>query len=300
MATPTGTMKAAQTTISQIVPMSGDSMPALSGNADGKLVMKSQLRACRSRPPRRRRAAAPSIPMPATVQNTMSPRKTRSLTFSRGEAGGMTAAVRAHSYTCLYLRTNRIAIAFISERHEEERRPDREDRLVADRPRRHVALRRAGDERGHRRVRLFRRRSTCSGSARRRRARSSSRRSRARRRARSRRRCPTAPPGRRSAARPGASTRPARMRPRAATCGTDVIASSASDAMVGRTMKPMMIPAESELKTCTSNPSRSFRIVGREVGEREVAEDDRRDAGEHLEDRLDGLADASGARTPTR
>ena len=37
-------MKAAQTTISQIVPMSGDSMPALSGNADGKLVMKSQLR----------------------------------------------------------------------------------------------------------------------------------------------------------------------------------------------------------------------------------------------------------------
>ena len=52
----------------------------------------------------------------------------------------------------------------------------------------------------------------------------------------------------------------------------------------------MMIPAESELKTCTSSPRSRCRIVRREVGQREVAEDDRRDPGEHLEDRLDGLA----------
>ena len=37
--------------------------------------------------------------------------------------------------------------------------------------------------------------------------------------------------------------------------------------------------------------------LGREEGEREVAEDDRRDAGEHLEHRLDDLAHARAART---
>ena len=54
----------------------------------------------------------------------------------------------------------------------------------------------------------------------------------------------------------------------------------------------MTIPAESALKTCTSMPSRSLQDVGREEGEREVAEHDRRDAGQHLEHRLERLADA--------
>ena len=39
-------------------------------------------------------------------------------------------------------------------------------------------------------------------------------------------------------------------------------------------------------------PSTRCRIVGREEGQREVAEDDRRHAGQHLEDRLDDLAHA--------
>ena len=87
-------------------------------------------------------------------------------------------------------------------------------------------------------------------------------------------------------------SRRARRSPRAAMAGTADIASSATDAIVGTTMKPMMIPADSALKTLTSIAEEVLQDLRREEGQREVAEDDRRHAGEQLEDRLDRLADA--------
>ena len=54
------------------------------------------------------------MPMPASVQNTIRPRKTAVLDPLARRGGRDDGAVGAHSYTCLYRRTNRIAIAFIT------------------------------------------------------------------------------------------------------------------------------------------------------------------------------------------
>ena len=77
--------------------------------------------------------------------------------------------------------------------------------------------------------------------------------------------------------------------PSRSEAGTADIASSATDAIVGRTSRPRMMPADRALNWLTSNPS-AAEDVRREVGEGEVAEDDGRDAGQRLEDRLDHLA----------
>ena len=99
--------------------------------------------------------------------------------------------------------------------------------------------------------------------------------------------------------RPGAWRRRARRRPRAATAAPADIASSEIEAIVGMIMKPMMIPAASALKMSTLRCEEVLQDVRREEGQREVAEDDRRHAGEQLEDRLDRLAHARRARTRT-
>ena len=55
---------------------------------------------------------------------------------------------------------------------------------------------------------------------------------------------------------------PSPKAPSRSACGTADIASSASDAIVGTIMKPMMIPADSALKICTSRPRGRCRISG--------------------------------------
>ena len=57
------------------------------------------------------------------------------------------------------------------------------------------------------------------------------------------------------------------------------------------------MPAASALKCSTSSPRTPLEELGREERQREEAEDDRRHAGEQLEDRLDDLAHPRAART---
>ena len=109
-----------------------------------------------------------------------------------------------------------------------------------------------------------------------------------------RRRCRRAPPGRRRASADlAACSRRARTRPRAG------VRHRGHRVLGDRRDRRQDQDADDEARRervehgCTSRPrSRSLQDLGREEGEREVAEDDRRDAGEHLEDRLDDLADA--------
>ena len=118
---------------------------------------------------------------------------------------------------------------------------------------------------GHRAAgvaRVPRRCRAAAGRSRRRAGSRASRRSRARRRARARRRCPTARPGRRRAARPSCGWRRGRRRPRAATAGTALMASSATEAIVGSTRMPTMMPAASWLNCSTSSPKTPRRISG--------------------------------------
>ena len=62
-------------------------------------------------------------------------------------------------------------------------------------------------------------------------------------------------------------------------------------------MTPSTRPAASTLNVPTSMPSRSSSTIGRDEVEGEEAVDHRRDAGEHLEHRLEDLAHARRART---
>src|SRR5687767_4466778 len=97
------------------------------------------------------------MPMPATVQKMISARNETSLMRSRGEAGGMTApcALIGGSLVHLPVPPHEADGDHVHEqRHEEERRADREDRLVADRASWHVPLGGAGDEGRHRGMRL--------------------------------------------------------------------------------------------------------------------------------------------------
>ena len=106
-------MKRATTPISQIVPQSAAWMPALSAVIDVKLVMK-----CQS-----------SVPVPSRTTSTRSTARRPIAIASAGEqrepkgdvlrpprAGGPAdrGVHGAHSYTCLYLRTKRIEIMFIT------------------------------------------------------------------------------------------------------------------------------------------------------------------------------------------
>ena len=184
----------------------------------------------------------------------------------------------AHSYTCRYLRTKRIATMFMTQRDDEEQQADGEDRLVArsmpvglsplpvaamkvvivciglERVEVSVGDLAGRDEHDHRLADRARER-----------------------RARRRRRCRRAPPGRRRAVATGAGrAEPVRALAQR-RCGTADIASSEIDAIVGTIMMPMTSPADSALKTLTSMSSRSWRSR-RDEGEREVAEDDRRHA----------------------
>ena len=159
MATPTGTMKTAQTPISQIVPQSAAWMPALVGaDRAGSSVMKSEVeragavldhvveqdaRAGAIARRRGRRAAAAGSRCPSCAA-------------SRGSLARSRAPCGAHSYTCRYLRTKRIEIRFMTSVITNSEHPDREDRLVRDAAGGDVALGGRGDEGGHRLHRLAR------------------------------------------------------------------------------------------------------------------------------------------------
>ena len=80
--------------------------------------------------------------------------------------------------------------------------------------------------------------------------------------------------------------------PSRSDAGTADIASSATEAIVGSTSSPRMIPADSALNGVDLDAQELAQDLGREERQREVAEDDRRHAGQHLEHRLDDLAHA--------
>ena len=202
---------------------------------------------------------------------------------------------RPSSYTCRYLRTKRIATRLSAKRHDEERRADGEDRRVGDAAGGDVGARGVGDERRHVLVRdragrtsrfgllpLATRITTVSPIA---------------------RDAPSTSAATMPDSAAGKTTRtttchfaaPSPKAPSRSDCGTADIASSLTDAIVGSTRMPRMMPPDRPLKTCTSMPT-SFSSR-REERQREVAEDDRRDAGEQLDDRLEDLAHARARRT---
>ena len=86
---------------------------------------------------------------------------------------------------------------------------------------------------------------------------------------------------------------PSAYEPSRRSRGTLPIASSESDATVGISITPITMPPESALKISDVDPD--VAKERRHEGEREVAEDDRRHAGQHLEP---GLQDPAHARVP--
>ena len=201
-------------------------MPEFAGiTRDGKLVRKSQLStgtpslAKSQMIAPRPRKATPTARVhqqdEARAPDRVAARAARDHGVLRPRGGGDLRA--GHSYTCRYLRTSRIEMMLSSQREHEQREADGEDRQVLDRAGGDVAARLRRDVGRHGLEALARVEPEVGrlaagdqhehGLADR----------RARRRGRARRRCPTARPGRRSAARPGAWTRRARTRPRAAS-----------------------------------------------------------------------------------
>ena len=119
MATPTGMMNAAHTPISQIVPQNAAWMPDWSALIDEKLVMKSQVRlpapsatTSTSRTPSSSDRDADADEQPdkeAACPSCGSPRAALPIACALRDR----LKLRAHSYTCLYLRTKRIEIMFM-------------------------------------------------------------------------------------------------------------------------------------------------------------------------------------------
>ena len=187
---------------------------------------------------------------------------------------------------------------FMHQRHDEQQRPDGEDRLVLDRCRPRcrrcavvpmnavivcTALPRVEREVGRRR--------------RRRAARSSSRRRRGRRPARSRRRCRRSRRGRRPAVATCIFVAPSAVRAlaqRARHRAHRVLGERGDDRHDHHADRE---PGDAGVEDGMSEPEERLASVGREEHQREEAEHDGRDAGQHLEHRLDDLAHARAART---
>ena len=113
MATPTGTMKIAHTPISQIVPQKAAWIPDWSALIEEKLVMKSMV-------------SVPAPSMAMSISSTASSSTARPMPNSIAAPEEQVLGARAgrrpadglgrghYSYTCLYLRTKRIEIRFIT------------------------------------------------------------------------------------------------------------------------------------------------------------------------------------------
>ena len=106
-------MKKAHTPISQIVPQSPAWMPALSALIEVKLLMKSQLERARAV----QRHVDEQHHEQADRQGEAGEQRQvegQVLGALRGRRLADRVLMRAHSYTCLYLRTNRIEIRFMT------------------------------------------------------------------------------------------------------------------------------------------------------------------------------------------